>query len=169
MKASEFKLRAEELITYDFRTGVFTWKVPRKRNQVKAGSVAGSKMLTGYICIGIDGIRVYAHRLAWLMTFGEWPTMSLDHIDGDKTNNSIANLREATHAENAQNNRKPSHNTSGHVGVHWHKQSSKWHAYVTANKKRVLAGYFERKEDAINARIGLKAKLHSFNPDEVRR
>lgn len=164
-----YQQRVLDLLDYDAQTGVFTWKVPRKRNQVKAGSVAGAAMANGYVVIGIDGQKHYAHRLAWLAVSGEWPARSLDHIDGNKTNNAISNLRLASHAENAQNNRRPSSNTSGHTGVHWHKQIGKWHAYVTSNSKRVSAGCFERKEDAIEARRVLKAKLHAFNPAEVTR
>ena len=164
-----YQQRAIELLEYDATSGEFTWKVSRKRNQIKAGSPAGCLMTNGYISIGIDGHRHYAHRIAWMMVHGEWPDRSLDHIDGDKTNNAISNLREANHSENAQNNRRPSSNTSGHTGVHWHKQSSKWQAYVTKNRKRVIAGGFDNKEDAIEARRALKARLHLFNPAEVTR
>lgn len=162
-----FRARVFELLDYDELSGLFRWKVSRKRNQVKAGSTAGSLRLNGYISIGIDGKTVYAHRLAWLVIHGEWPTCSLDHIDGDPTNNAIANLREATQAENAQNVRRPISNSSGVTGVHWHKQIKRWQAYVTVNGKRISAGCYGTKEEATAARMQKKAELHTFHPWQV--
>lgn len=162
-----FRDRVFELLDYDRLTGLFTWKVPRKRNQVKAGSTAGSLCLNGYISIGIDSKSIYAHRLAWFVVHGVWPAHSLDHIDGNPTNNAIANLREATQAENAQNLRRPKSNSSGVTGVHWHKQIRRWQAYVTVNGKRVSAGCYSTKEEAAAARMQKKAELHTFHPWQV--
>ena len=161
--------KAMDELHYDIDKGIFTWKRPQKRNQIKAGSEAGSLMKNGYMCIGIDGQRIYSHRLAWYFIYGHMPLSGIDHIDGNKLNNSIKNLRQAVHSENAQNIKRQSNNTSGHTGVHWHKQIGKWHAYVNVNKKRVSAGCFNDFDDAVNARIGLKAKLHKFNPSESKR
>lgn len=159
--------RVLELLDYDSASGAFIWRVPRKRNQVKAGSAAGSIVANGYLVIGVDGARVYAHRLAWLIVYGDWPTAGVDHVNGNKADNAIRNLRAATQLENGQNLKRPSHNTSGVTGVSWHRQIGRWFAYVTVEGKRHSAGCHGSIEEAAAARRALKARLHAFHPHEV--
>ena len=161
---TELRTRALELLEYSPTTGLFTWKVPRKRNQVKAGSVAGTKNKMGYTVIGIDGQTYYAHRLAWLVMHGNLPEKWIDHIDGNNLNNKIANLRLSEAHENAQNVKVSKANTSGITGVSWCKNCQKWNAYIGYKNKRVSAGYFDSLDDAKSARFQLKQKLHQFNP-----
>lgn len=82
--------RLRELLDYDPETGVFRWKEPRRKCRV--GEVAGSLRKDGYVKIQVDGRFYQAHRLAWLCVYGVWPS-AIDHIDGNRANNAIANLR----------------------------------------------------------------------------
>lgn len=76
----------------------------------------------------------------------------IDHINNDKLNNNVTNLRWATHSENCRNSSKRSNNTSGTTGVYFHKQNNKWMAYIMINGKNKTIGYFKTKEEAIQAR-----------------
>lgn len=101
------KLDAETLksrIAYDADTGAFTWtgNAP-KRSPVRPGELAGWVAFNGYRYIGIGGVQFLAHRLAWLYVHGVWPTEQIDHIDGDRLNNRVANLREAANRQNSNN------------------------------------------------------------------
>jgi len=143
------KLR--ELLHYDPETGIFTWKVRTSRS-VKVGDVAGCPNGDGYLQVWIQSRLYKAHRLAWLYTYGEWPTDQIDHINRIRTDNRISNLREATNKQNHQNKSKPSNNTSGHPGVSWYKRDSKWKAKITHNQKHIHLGYFATIEEALSAR-----------------
>ena len=148
------ELTAEKLrsvLDYEPATGIFTWKVSTSR-RVKVGDVAGCPDGGGYLRIKIQSRLYKAHRLAWLYTYGEWPEDQIDHINRNKTDNRIANLREVTNKQNGQNASKRSDNTSGHPGVGWHKQSAKWVAQIKHNQKLIHLGYFTTLEEAIAAR-----------------
>ena len=94
------------------------------------------------------------HRLAWMYTYGKFPDsgMEIDHIDGDGTNNSLRNLREVTSSENKQNMSLGSDNTSGVVGVNWHKGGKKWMASITFQKTSLYLGLYEDFDDAVAVR-----------------
>lgn len=92
--------RLKELLDYDKNTGLFTWKIYKGR--VTKGYIAGT-ICRGYINIKIDNKLYKAHRLAWLYMYGKLPDMVIDHIDSDKTNNKISNLRDVSIAYNNQN------------------------------------------------------------------
>ncbi len=148
------ELTAEYLrsvLHYDQESGIFTWKV-RTAHNVKVGDVAGSVNGRGYLQIRLQSRHYLAHRLAWLYMCGEWPEDQLDHVNRDRSDNRIANLREVTNKQNHQNKSKYSHNTSGHTGVYWNKQNSKWRALIMHNRKLIHLGYFTDIEDAIAAR-----------------
>ena len=94
--------RLRELLNYDPDTGEF--RRCTSRGGAAAGTLAGCPGGPGsYRIIRVDRVIFLAHRLAWLHSYGVWPTKDIDHIDGDKTNNRIANLREATRAQNVMN------------------------------------------------------------------
>jgi hypothetical protein len=76
----------------------------------------------------------------------------VDHVDRNKTNNHLSNLRRATHVENQQNASMKSNNTSGVVGVCWHKKNNKWEVKIRVNGVNKNLGYFVNKDDAITAR-----------------
>ena len=143
------KLR--ELLHYDQETGIFTWKV-RTAKCVKVGCVAGSPNGLGYLQITVLSRRYKAHRLAWLYVYGSWPTDQIDHINRNRTDNRISNLRDVSHKQNHQNKSKPSNNTSGHPGVYWHRWASKWLAQIKHNQKMIHLGCYDTIEEAIAAR-----------------
>lgn len=134
------------LLDYDPETGIFVWKVSRRKRLqgVKAGRISNK----GYVQISIDDKRYSAHRLAWLVYYGEFPNGWLDHINRNKSDNRISNLRIATNQQNQFNQGLPSNNTSGFKGVVWNKNQGKWNAAMTLNGKRHHLGTFETKEEA---------------------
>lgn len=147
-------------LLYDPNSGVFTWINPTANN-VKAGSIAGSTNSHGYSHIKYDGNNYKAHRLAWYITHGRWPIGQIDHIDGNRLNNSIANLRDVSIIFNAQNQRSPhKRNTSGFIGVSWHKQNSKWQARIRFDGKIKYLGLFQTPKAAYDAYLTAKRKLH---------
>lgn len=138
-----------ELLRYDPDTGKLHWVVSRGR--VKAGDEAGSHQ-HGYIYIRINSRRYKAHRLAWVLTYGEWPKHQIDHINGDKADNRISNLRSLTHQENARAFRKPSFGVSSkYRGVSWDKRAGKWRAYIMNDLKLKYLGGFECELEAARA------------------
>lgn len=143
------KLR--ELLHYDPDTGKLTWKV-RAANRVQIGDTAGSKNSQGYLQVTMQNRKLKAHRLVWLHVYGEWPKGQIDHINQDKTDNRLANLRDVTQKQNLQNKGKYQVNTSGHTGVHWHKRLGKWQSAIAHHRKIIHLGYFTNIEDAVAAR-----------------
>jgi hypothetical protein len=132
--------RLRELLHYDPETGLFTWLVttPKKTR----GKLGGFHSDQGYLLLGLDGNKYRIHRLAWLYVYGCWPDGDLDHIDGNPSNNRIANLREATDAQNLANSKKPITNRSGYKGVSWHAGAGKWHAGIRHNGRSIYLGLF---------------------------
>ena len=143
--------RLRELFHYDPLTGVFTRLVSTASN-ARAGDVAGTLMQIGYLLIGIQGKSYLAHRLAWLFVHGEWPKDQIDHINRDRTDNRICNLREATIKQNQRNLSKSCNNTSGVPGVHWRSDRAKWWALIESDGQKHYLGMFNTKEEAIAAR-----------------
>lgn len=151
---------AKEHLTYDPDTGVFRWNKNKGRH-AKAGDVAGSVHRSGYRRIGICGALVYAHRLAWLMHHGEEPADMIDHINGDRDDNRIENLRHATATINSQNIRRgrPT-KSSGLAGVFADANEVTWSAQLTFMGKVVRTGGFATIEEAHSMYIELKRRLH---------
>lgn len=157
MSITQSKLKV--LLNYDQETGIFTWNVS-PNGQVKAGQVAGFLDVKGYLSIGVLG-RVYkAHRLAWLYIHGHFPDDQIDHINGFKDDNRIANLRPANNQQNAINRGVRSDNKSGVKGVVWHKRDEKWSVNGKVNGKRIHLGYFDTLEAAAAARADFEIAHH---------
>lgn len=152
--------RLKSILLYYRHTGRFIWLVDAARN-VKAGREAG-RLSNGYVRITIGGNQFSAHRLAWVYVHGEWPTGSLDHINGNRSDNRIQNLRIANKFENGQNRCLNSNNKSGFTGVT--RSGDKWRAAITIRGKFQHLGFFEDASDAANAYRTAKQKLHTFNP-----
>ena len=109
--------------------------------------------------IGLNGKSNYAHRLAWFYTYGTWPT-EVDHINGQRTDNRISNLREVVDGSNNQNHKKHSSNTSGFGGVSWSKAKRKWGAQVYIDGHNRFAGYYDTPEQAREDYIKKKIEAH---------
>lgn len=116
-------------LRYEAETGHIFW-VERLSNASKVGSAAFcQKRKDGYLHGQILGKKQLAHRVAWAIHYGYWPENDIDHINRDRSDNSISNLREATRSENCGNAAAKSTNTSGFKGVHRHGRS--WVASIT--------------------------------------
>ncbi|MNV62702.1 hypothetical protein D3C71_1552600 [compost metagenome] len=153
---SAFIKRVHELLHYDPATGLFTWRVDRRR--ARAGDVAGAIRGLGYLAISIDGVQFYAHRLAFLMMNGMWPSRSVDHIDGRKTNNAWVNLRDVSHAVNMQNqHRARVVNSTGLLGAA--RCREKFKAEITVNGVFRHLGVFQTPGEAHAAYLAAKQQL----------
>lgn len=157
--------RLRELFHYSPDTGEFIRLVAI--GPAKAGEVAGFKNSLGYVQISVDGTRQYAHRLAWLYVKGTHPSKLIDHVNGNKSDNRIDNLREASSSENLQNAKEPHRDSrSGLRGVAWDRCRGKWLSRVQVNKKSHHVGYFSTAAEAHNAYLVAKGKLHPFAPKD---
>lgn len=152
-------------LDYSPDTGEFHWKFKANRH-VNKGDVAGSLHSgRGYRDIKIGGSMYRAHRLAWFLCNGEWPIGQVDHIDGNRDNNAISNLRVATNAENAQNRKAAAVSKSGLVGATWYRRTNKWASEIAVNQKRRHLGYFATAAEAHEAYKAAKRELHTFAPE----
>jgi hypothetical protein len=140
--------RLKELVHYDPDTGIFIW-LSDKFNGIKAGDIAGGPNSEGYWRIYLDGMRLMAHRLAWLYVTGSWPTAQIDHINGIKGDNRLSNLREATNSQNHANRGRPVSNTSGLKGIDFLR--GKWRARVRFQRAMIHIGMFNTCEEACAA------------------
>ena len=148
--------RLEAVLRYEPETGAFFWKQNRYASRV--GKPAGGISDLGYLKITVDGKRYMAHRLAWLIVHGVFPPEHMDHIDGDRANNRIGNLRPCTAGENRQNAI-----SSIKTGSSWNKNKHKWQATIMINRKSKHLGYFNSMEEAHAAYCKAKSEMHTFN------
>lgn len=143
---------------YSPETGIFT-RLISNHHLVKVGEIAGSPNNRGYINISINHKLYSAHRLAWLYTYGEWPT-SIDHINNNKLDNRLCNLRQVTHQQNNFNSSIRKNNKTKIKGVSWNKKSNKWIVQIQANYIKthicVTNDFFE----ACCQAISFRKKLH---------
>lgn len=165
----------QQWIAYDPETGYFFWKTDRNGGVSPGTKVYLAKDREGYLILRLrkNGKKkgFYAHRVAWSLYYGRWPEGGLDHKNGCRTDNRIANLREATNQENAKNAKRFSHNTSGTPGVYWDSDKQRWAAEVgnfrhgTRRRRR-----FKTFEEAVAYRKKLEAEdsydpLHGLDPE----
>jgi len=147
--------RLKELLSYDLDTGLFTWRISKLK--VKKGVIAGTNF-SGYTRIKVDRKSYLAHRLAWLYVHGYFPEF-IDHINHERNDNRLINLREATRTDNARNVSKHKTNTSGVMGVSWRKDISKWAAFIRIDNKIKHLGCFINIDDAVSARQDAEYRL----------
>lgn len=142
--------RLKELVSYDPNTGIMKWRNV-SINRVKPFTEIGHTTKSGYIRCSIDSKKYMVHLLAWLYMYGKFPEHMLDHVNRNRSDNRISNLRQATVKQNNENLCQRGHNTSGHRGVTWHKSAKKWMASVTHNKKQIYLGLFNDVLEAAKA------------------
>lgn len=142
-----------ELLDVDLEKGTFVWK-HTMGGKAKKNQEAGSLTTQGYVQVRLDQQDYLAHRLMWFYVYGAFPVFQIDHIDRDRTNNSVTNLRVATPKQNGENRALKSNNSSGFKGVYFRKDliSKPWHASIMNNRKTIHIGFFETLDDAIQAR-----------------
>lgn len=149
---------------FEYRDGALFWKnrtVDSLGRNIKYlnGRFAGSIDSSGYLQIKIDGKLHFNHRIIFLMFNGYVPKV-LDHVDGDKTNNKIENLRSASIAQNNHNVKIRQDNTSGYKNVCWHKGAKKWQVALHINKQRKCFGNYDDIELADLVATEARNKFH---------
>ena len=136
------------------------WKM-RPNVRIRIGDVAGCLGTKNYYLIRIDRKNYRLHRLIWIYHNGDIPDgMIVDHVDGNRTNNRIENLRLATYSENNYNRKTASNNTSGVKGVYWNKESKKWRAKIVVDHKTIHIGMFHTIEEAETAITAARNNIH---------
>lgn len=161
-------------LNYDTNTGQLTWrfrehwtfdtdiKHPKRFiaswNAKHCGNPAFiTDTYDGYMCGRFNGIHYLAHRIIWKISTGRDP-LHIDHINGDRADNRLINLRSIHPSENAKNLAVSSRNTSGVMGVFWHRTNKRWNANINNGKKLVHLGTFGSKEEAVEARTKASVK-----------
>lgn len=135
------------LVSYDPKTGIFTWKKPRPN--CTPGVICGGLKPSshGYLVIRVEQRDYLAHRLAWLYMMGEWPPYDVDHINMDKLDNRWVNLRAATRSQNKANVGLKSTNTTGYKGV-YKDRYNRWISRIMKDYKKIHIGSFGTAEEA---------------------
>lgn len=162
--AWDFHDALRDLLDFDPLTGVFTWKPrttgnsARSWNSKHAGRAAGTLVAKGYRSIRIFYKPYLAHRLAWFYVHGVWPSDHIDHMDGNRDNNAIANLRPATNAQNLWNRGPQKNNTTGIKGVS--RVPNGWFAQIKVHGKQINLGVHATLQEAASAYSAAATKLH---------
>lgn len=150
----------KDSISYDPATGIFVYLKANNRKNV--GDLVGYLRNDGYYEVTFKSNRYRLHRLAWLLTYGEMPNKHIDHINGNRSDNRIVNLREATVSENLQNQKKAtSRNKLGVLGVSYKKGA--YEPKIKVNGKALYLGRFQSIEEASEAYLKAKRLHHSYN------
>ena len=159
MELTQQQLKTQ--VHYNPRTGIFKRTV--KTSKANIGDEITRKTNRGYIQFSVLGKLYSGHRLAWLYEHGKFPKNQIDHINHDRIDNRIDNLREATNAENHKNRTMQSNNTSGYNGVYWREDRRRWYVSITIDQKTKHIGYFKAKDDAVSARKEAEKKYNFYN------
>lgn len=158
-------------LAYDSERGLLIWRerpqnhFPHKKvwkiwNAKHAGKPAGHVGYDGYITICIDYAAYKAHRLIWLLAYGEPVPLTLDHIDGNGINNRLENIRAATVSQNSANRKIATNNTTGIKGVYYDKRYDKYFARIKINGKTTYLGSFRTLEEATITRNRAHTNTH---------
>ena len=134
---------------FNYGDGFLYWKI-NKSQRIHIDDKAGTLNNTGYYSIGINGKIYRNHRLIFLYHYGYLPKQ-LDHIDRNKLNNKIENLREATQSQNMMNRKSFKNTSSQYKGVTWDRKNQKWLSQIKINKKLIHLGRFKFETDAAKA------------------
>lgn len=137
-------------LAYDANSGLLRWTV-RKSQRVGVGQVAGYRAAGGYVRVEVDGKSYAAHHIAWLLSTGNWPKQEIDHINGRRDDNRLANLRDVSRAENVQN--------IDALGV-TRTRSGKWRAQISVGNRKRAIGTFAEHREAVRAYRLAKSELH---------
>lgn len=140
--------RLREALSYDPETGLFRWRVTNSARAMK-GALAGAILVSGYRGIRLDGKLYLAHRLAWLHAQGSEPQEQIDHLNREKADNRLCNLREATESQQCGNVGLSKRNTTGLKGVGRHR--GRWRASLGRHGRTVHLGMFDTAEEAATA------------------
>lgn len=150
--------RLRELFSYDPERGILSRLVPR--NGTKTGPIPGTLTNRGYLQISADNRRYYVHRIAWMISHGEIPDgLYIDHVNGNRSDNRLANLRLLTIAENCQNRHGVHRSREGGIlGVDL--KRGKWRARINIGGRQVEIGLFPTQDEASEAYLKAKREMH---------
>jgi hypothetical protein len=151
---SEHSLR--DVLSYDLETGEFTWKKDMRR--AKAGSRAGYKRPDGYRIITVFNYQYRAGRLAWFFNYGKWPSSEIDHINGTRDDDRIANLRIATRSQNVANTRKKCSSRNLLKGVTLARCGKRYMAQIRIGGKNTRLGTYDSEQEAHEAYLAAAQK-----------
>ena len=156
--------RIKELLHYNESTGDLMWK-NRMSPRVPAGAIAGCITKDGYRSTKIDQYWIYTHRVIWIYVYGSLPPEYIDHIDGDRLNNKLSNLRAVTNEQNQHNQRPTGRKSeSGILGVTINRKENRWQSSIRASGVLCYLGLFETIEEAQKAYKQAKKLLHPTAP-----
>ena len=159
-ETEEVAAEARRLFFYNAETGLILRRCYWMGKNV--GEEAGTQRTDAdgmtYRSVSIKYKIFMSHRVAWLLHYGRWPAMQIDHKDGDGLNNRIGNLSEVTNRQNSMNMKLFKTSKTGVAGVRWHPAAKKWNARIKCGQKEVYLGLFESFEDAVRARKEAESK-----------
>ena len=138
----------------------------RKKNGKPCGQ--RSNHPTGYAQVSVGGKKLYAHRIIYAIAHGTMPKGQIDHVNGNRVDNRIENLRDVSSSENNHNRKMNKNNSSGFPGVYWSSQHQKWRAYIKVDYQRICLGIFDNFADAVKARKMAKIKYHPSSPEAIK-
>jgi len=147
-----------QVLDYSCETGLFHWRVDRKG--AKRGDQAGCNYSAGYMRVKVFGHIYIAHRLAWFYVHGRWPTGDIDHINGIRSDNRIANLRDVSRRTNCENLLRSKNNKAAPLGVTLHRKTGRWQAQIKSRGISYHLGLHDDPNDAHAAYVQAKRKLH---------
>lgn len=153
--------QVRELFDYDSENGILIRKTFKSGKRKPCGH---RPILNGYGYVKIHGKKYLAHRIIWFWYYDSMPNGEIDHIDRDRINNRIENLRVVSRTENLHNCKLSSNNTSGFPGVTWDKQRNKYRAQIRADNKLIRLGQFAAAEEAYLAYQLAKIELYPSSP-----
>lgn len=139
--------KIEDCISYNPYTGVLTWST-RVNNSVSVGQTLGTRHNKGYLFFRLNKKFYFCHKVAWFLHYGCWPSGEIDHINGDKSDNRITNLRDVTHLQNMCNTPSRQKTSSKYKGVHIIKTTGKWRATLWNGCSKLHLGVFSCEKEA---------------------
>ena len=178
-----FETALRERLVYDAETGVITWCKPDRARFATlnayrtwstrfGGKPAGRIRTDGYIGIritlGSKTTVLLAHRVAWFLSYGCWPSGQVDHINGVRVDNRLHNLRDVTAEMNRRNMKCNRRSKTGVSGVTWSKHANRWLVRVNFGGKTKNLGYYHDFDSAVAARLAAAAE-HGYHPNHSTR
>jgi len=149
----------KKLFSYDQHTGKLFWNV-KKAGRVWVGEEAGSDTVKGYLSVMIDGVNYFVHRIVWILIKGFSPEECIDHIDRDKKNNRIENLRHISLSCNSRNSKVYESNKTGIKGISFDIENNKYRASIAFDKKAYNLGRYKELDEAVLARLACEQCLN---------
>ena len=162
--------RLNREFSFDAETGIVTRKLAVANQPV--GKIVGSSNRDRYLCAQIDYCKFRLHRAIWAMVYGSWPTSEIDHINGDRRDNRLVNLRHVSRQQNAKNQGIRTDNKTGHKGVSWSNGKKKWVAFISLGGKSKNLGAYNDILEAVEAYRRASQMFHGefarIDPNQIK-